>query len=179
MAAIVSRDSDFLVLVDSEDRAIGLREKLSCHEGRGALHRAVSVFLFDSRGYLLLQQRHPDKQLWGGYWSNSCCTHPFYKELPLITAKRRVQEELGLSVELEYVYKFEYRSEWPPAHCEHELCGVFVGRAQSNPTINPTEIAAWRWEAPGAVDALVEDDATATPWFRMEWLELRKRGFPS
>ena len=179
MNSIVSCETDLLVLVDTDDRAIGLREKRSCHEGRGILHRAVSVFLFDSEQRLSLQQRHTDKPLWGGCWSNSCCTHPFFGEEPIDASKRRVSEELGLDVELEFVYKFEYHAEWSTEYCEHELCSVFVGAARTEPNINKTEIQAWRWITADELDAVIsEDTADYTPWLKLEWRELRKRGFP-
>ena len=179
MNQIVSRETDLLVLVDSDDREIGLRDKRSCHEGRGILHRAVSVFLFDTRNRVLLQQRHHDKPLWGGCWSNSCCTHPFFGEEPIDAAKRRVGEELGLDVELEYIYKFEYHAEWSPEYSEHELCSVFVGYVDADPMINETEIHAWRWESPESIDEVVaEDTFDYTPWLKLEWRELRKRGLP-
>ena len=179
MNEIVSRDSDLLVLVDSDDNVIGLRDKLSCHEGRGVLHRAISVFLFDANGRMLLQQRHEDKLLWGGYWSNSCCTHPFHNEPSTTAAKRRVREELGLDVEVDYVYKFEYRAEWGTAYSEHELCSVFVGRVDVDPEVNPTEIQDWRWAEPATLDStLHEEQSKFTPWLKLEWEELRKRGHP-
>lgn len=179
MNTIVSRETDLLVLVDSDDRAIGLRDKRSCHEGRGILHRAVSVFVFDEKQRLLLQQRHADKPLWGGCWSNSCCTHPYFGEEPIGASKRRVSEELGLDVELEFIYKFEYRAEWSPEYCEHELCSVFVGSVCTEPDINRTEIQAWRWISADELDAVIDADAPEyTPWLKLEWRELRKRGFP-
>ena len=179
MSSIVSRETDLLVLVDDNDQAIGLRDKKQCHEGRGILHRAVSVFLFDAQNRVLLQQRHVDKPLWGGYWSNSCCTHPFFREEPVDAAKRRVDEELGLDVELEFVYKFEYRAEWTATACEHELCSVFIGRANADPNVNESEISAWRWVGPEAIDAAATGDAfDYTPWLKLEWSELRRRGYP-
>ena len=179
MSEVVSRDSDLLVLVDSEDNVIGLRDKLGCHIGRGVLHRAISVFLFDANGNMLLQQRHQDKLLWGGYWSNSCCTHPFHNEPSSTAAKRRVREELGLDVEVDYVYKFEYRAAWGTDYSEHELCSVFVGRVEVDPEVNPTEIQDWRWEKPETMDSRLHDEQSKfTPWLKLEWEELRKRGHP-
>ncbi|MCY4130379.1 MAG: isopentenyl-diphosphate Delta-isomerase [Gammaproteobacteria bacterium] len=179
MNQIVSRETDLLVLVDSNDREIGLRDKRSCHEGRGILHRAVSVFLFDTRKRVLLQQRHIDKPLWGGCWSNSCCTHPFYGEEPIDAAKRRVGEELGLDVELEYVYKFEYQAEWSPEYSENELCSVFVGNVKVDPIVNESEIQAWRWYSTDSIDEVTASDSPDyTPWMKLEWSELRRRGYP-
>ena len=179
MTSIVSRETDLLVLVDGDDQAVGLRDKRSCHEGRGILHRAISVFLFDPRGCVLIQQRHVEKPLWGACWSNSCCTHPFFGEEPIDAAKRRVGEELGLDVEMEFIYKFEYHAEWSPEYSEHELCSVFIGDVNTDPVINESEIQAWRWESPESLDEVIaEDTSDYTPWLKLEWRELRKRGYP-
>ena len=72
----VSFDDEPLILVDENDREIGYRSKVDCHTGHGTLHRAFSIFLFDNRGRVLLQQRAAGKPLWPLYWSNSCCSHP-------------------------------------------------------------------------------------------------------
>lgn len=179
MTSIVSRETDLLVLVDRDDQAVGLRDKRSCHEGRGILHRAISVFLFNPQGSVLIQQRHRNKQLWGGCWSNSCCTHPFFGEQPIDAAKRRVGEELGLDVELEFVYKFEYHEEWSPEYSEHELCSVFVGYVNADPVINETEIQAWCWDSPESLDEGISKGlSNYTPWLNLEWLELRRLGYP-
>lgn len=166
--------------MDSNDEVIGLRDKVSCHEGRGILHRAISAFVFNEEGELLIQQRHTEKALWGGFWSNSCCTHPFYKEDSVVAAQRRVREELGLSVDLEYVYKFEYRADWQENWCEHELCSVFVGHTEEQPIANETEVMDWRWISSHDLNHAIETKSLAlTPWLLLEWEELNKRGIPS
>lgn len=179
MANDISSNSDLVVLVDREDNPIGLRDKLSCHEGRGILHRAVSVFIFSEQSELLVQRRHPDKTLWGNCWSNSCCTHPFMNEAPNRAAERRVQQELGLQVALSFVYKFEYHATWTNDLAEHELCSVFCGTTDSEPTVNDREVVSWQWQSTQKLDEWVSSGSTdLTPWFKQEWLELRKRGFP-
>lgn len=179
MSEIVSNDSDLLVLVDSDDQAIGLRDKLSCHVGQGVLHRALSVFLFNERGEVLLQKRASQKQLWGDCWSNSCCTHPFFGESPQDGARRRVRQELGLDVELEFVYKFEYQASWTESFAENELCSVFVGKVTQDPNVNEQEISEFKWVSPEFLDDIVvQDDPVYTPWLKLEWPELEQRGYP-
>ena len=179
MTRVVSNPNDLVVLVDSKDEVIGLRDKRSTHEGRGILHRAISAFLFNDNNELLLQKRHLDKPLWGGFWSNSCCTHPYFKETPIEAASRRVREELGLQVELEFIYKFEYRAVWEGEFCEHELCHVFVGNTSNEPNCNPTEVLDWQWiSVQNLNQAIQSEDMNLTPWLLLEWEELQKRGFP-
>lgn len=171
---IVSSESEELILVDKDDRETGTLSKALCHDGEGILHRAFSVFLFDQDGALLLQQRSGAKRLWPLYWSNSCCSHPRRGEdMPVATA-RRLEQELGVGAELEYVYKFTYHARYGDAGAEHELCWVYLGRARGEPRPNGNEISALRWLSATDVDReLAAAGREFTPWFKLEWLKLR------
>jgi isopentenyl-diphosphate Delta-isomerase len=164
-------ESDLLILVDEADREIGYMDRRGCHAGRGLLHRAFSLLIFNERGELLLQQRAPGKQLWPWHWSNSCCSHPRRSESIEAAARRRLREELGLSCALHFLFKFEYQAQYDSAGAEHELCSVFIGRATGPLTVNPSEISAWRWISPEALHAEMAgaDRGKFTPWFRLEW----------
>src|SRR5690625_5968564 len=93
--------------------------KADCHDGDGVLHRAFSVFLFDADGRLLIQQRVAEKRLWPLYWANSCCSHPRAGEETEEAVPRRLDEELGVSADVEYVYKFQYQARFGPRSEEH------------------------------------------------------------
>lgn len=175
-ARVVSSDNEKLILVDEDDREIGTLSKGACHDGDGILHRAFSVFLFDAQGRLLIQQRAGEKRLWPLYWANSCCSHPRAGEEMDEATVRRTREELGVTAEVEFVYKFRYQANYLDLGAEHELCWVYIGRTREDDVRpNPSEIAAWRFLTPAEVDALVADEsADVTPWFRMEWRELRR-----
>mgnify|MGYP000441918423 CR=1 FL=1 len=73
-------NEDYVILVDEKDQQIGLMEKLEAHQ-KGVLHRAFSVFIFNSKKELLLQRRAIDKSLCGGLWTNTCCSHQKAKEI--------------------------------------------------------------------------------------------------
>ncbi|WP_376689858.1 isopentenyl-diphosphate Delta-isomerase [Wenzhouxiangella sp. EGI_FJ10409] len=175
-ARVVSSDNEKLILVDEDDREIGTLSKGACHDGDGILHRAFSVFLFDAQGRLLIQQRAGEKRLWPLYWANSCCSHPRAGEEMDEATVRRTREELGVTAEVEFVYKFRYQANYLDLGAEHELCWVYIGRTREDDVRpNPSEIAGWRFLTPAEVDALVDDEsADVTPWFRMEWRELRR-----
>jgi isopentenyl-diphosphate Delta-isomerase len=132
-----------VVLVDEQDRPIGVSDKLAAHR-RGLLHRAFSVVLENERGELLLQRRAAHKYHSPGLWSNACCGHPRPGEAVDVAARRRVGEELGVDVSLRELGSFRYR-----AHVgdltEHELDHVFVGRLAEEPRANPAEVAECRW----------------------------------
>lgn len=168
---------NLVVLVDANDHELGTIDRMKAHQGMGLLHRAISVFLFDQQGRVLMQQRHPEKPLWGEYWSNSCCTHPFPSEDARIAALRRVQEELGLTVDLTFRYKFQYQASFTQDLAEHELVSVYTGVADEDPTVDPSEIVAWQWfDVRQLHQQLKTNREKFTPWAIKEWNELIERG---
>ena len=160
--------------MDQEDRRLGHLSKSLCHEGRGVLHRAFSLLIFNARAELLVQQRSPRKRLWPLYWSNSCCSHPRRAETMDVATRRRLWEELGIRCDLKFLFKFQYHAQFDATGAEHELCSVFIGRSDAEPTINPEEIADWRWVGPeGLQDEMASADSSRyTPWFMLEWARI-------
>ena len=139
---VVSSDDELLILVDGDDRQIGFLAKADAHLGRGTLHRAFSLFVFNPAGELLVQQRAEGKRLWPGYWSNTCCSHPRHREAMDSAVRRRLKEELGLNADLEFLFKFQYRAQYDAQGAEHELCWVYAGRSAEVPRANVHEVAA-------------------------------------
>jgi isopentenyl-diphosphate delta-isomerase len=170
---VVSDDNEQLILVDHHDREIGFSTKERAHNGCGALHRAFSLFVFNPAGELLVQKRAKGKRLWPGYWSNTCCSHPRRGEAMDGAIHRRLQEELGLQVELEFLFKFEYHTQYDTQGAEHELCSVYAGRSADRPHANVREIAAWRYVTPRELQAeIARAPETFTPWFKLEWTHI-------
>ena len=171
---IVSNASEQLILVDDLDREIGFQAKADAHTGKGMLHRAFSIFVFNSANELLLQQRAPSKMLWPGYWSNTCCSHPRRGEDMAEAVTRRLQQELGFACPLEYLYKFKYHAQFGAAGAEHELCSVYFGRYDGSVDVNVNEISAWRFVGVDALEReLKRAPETFTPWFKMEWVHIK------
>lgn len=170
---VVSSEREPLILVDHQDRQIGELDKSACHDGSGVLHRAFSLFVFNPRRELLIQRRAAGKRLWPSYWSNSCCSHPRAGEQMPAAVVRRLQQELGLTASLRYVYKFEYTASYAGLGTEHELCWVYVGCTRDEPVINTTEISDWRWVAPDDLTRQLADyPERFTPWLKLEWTRL-------
>ncbi len=167
----IMADSDALILVDPADRRVGHLSKSLCHEGRGVLHRAFSLLIFNERAELLVQQRAATKRLWPLYWSNSCCSHPRHAETMDVATRRRLWEELGIRCDLKFLFKFQYHAQFDATGAEHELCSVFIGRTAAVPKVNPEEIADWRWMAPEVLQKEMAgaDSTRYTPWFMLEW----------
>ncbi len=159
--------------MDSDDHEIGFLAKADAHRGRGTLHRAFSLFVFNPAGELLLQQRAEGKRLWPGCWSNTCCSHPRRGEKMDNAVRRRLQEELGISAELEFLFKFRYRAQYDDQGAEHELCWVYAGQCAERPRANVHEIAAWRYVSPQALQTeIARAPETFTPWLKLAWMRI-------
>ena len=130
-----------LILVDERGAPVGTESTRRCHEGEGLLHQAISVYLFDDEGRLLIQRRSEYKPLWPGFWSNSCCSHPRAGEPLDDAAHRRVREELGFEAALSRVFTFQYAAAFPPVGWEREVCSVYIGRARRVREVDPREVA--------------------------------------
>jgi isopentenyl-diphosphate delta-isomerase len=176
MPEVISSEDELLILVDSNDQALGYETKAVCHDGRGILHRAFSILIFNDRNELLLQQRSLQKRLWGGFWANSCCSHPRKGESMDQAVSRRLRQELGMECPLVFLYKFEYQAAVDDQGSENELCWVYAGRCNEEPTINPNEIAAWQWVNPTSLDdQIINQSHLFAPWFQLEWPEVRSQ----
>lgn len=128
-----------VILVDNDDNEIGTMEKMEAHR-KGALHRAFSVLVFNSKGEMLIQKRAKTKYHSGGLWSNACCSHPRPGEDTAVAAKRRMKEELGIDVQPEFLYKFKYKVQLEGDLTEHELDHVYECIYDGEPISNPDEI---------------------------------------
>jgi isopentenyl-diphosphate delta-isomerase len=114
-----------VILVNDRDEPIGLMEKLEAHQ-KGLLHRAFSIFIFNSSGELLLQRRSLHKYHSGGLWTNTCCSHPSPAEDILAAAQRRLNEEMGFTAPLEKIFDFIYKAEFDNGLVEYEFDHVFA-----------------------------------------------------
>lgn len=154
-----------VVLVDEEDHAIGVSEKLVAHR-RGLLHRAFSIVIFDAAGRLLLQQRHIGKYHSGGLWANACCGHPRPGEAAQEAAERRLAEEMGFTCRLVGRGTLLYRADVGSGLVEHELVHVFAGRYGGPVAPAPDECDAYRWmDIRSIEEALASAPASFAAWF--------------
>jgi isopentenyl-diphosphate Delta-isomerase len=172
---------ELVILVDERDREVGAVEKLRAHMD-GALHRAFSVFIFDSTGRLLLQRRARGKYHSGGLWSNTACGHPKPGEATANAARRRLREEMGLDCELREAFEFIYRAELDGMLVEHEYDHVFVGVDDAEPAPDPSEVEAWRRVTMSELRrALAAEPQSYSYWLKLavegdHWRKLRALG---
>lgn len=154
-----------VILVNECDEAIGTMEKMEAHR-KALLHRAFSVFIFNDKGEMLLQQRAEDKYHSPGLWTNACCSHPFPGEDISKAAKRRLQEELGFTVELQHAFNFTYKASFSNGLTEHEYDHVFVGKYDGPVNADSTEIKDHRFVDLTELNKMMNDDPSAfTSWF--------------
>ncbi|MBS1556793.1 MAG: isopentenyl-diphosphate Delta-isomerase [Bacteroidetes bacterium] len=156
-----------VILVDSEDNAIGTMEKMEAHE-KGLLHRAFSVLIFNSKGQMLLQKRARSKYHSGGLWTNTCCSHPAPNESVAEAAKRRLKEEMGIDAEPKFDYKFTYKTPLDQNLVEHEVDHVFTATFDGKPVINTSEVEDWKFVD---VNELLVD-ISSNPQRYTEWFKL-------
>lgn len=155
-----------VILVDFADLQIGTMEKLQAHK-EGRLHRAFSIFLFNERGEMLLQQRAFEKYHSGGLWSNTCCSHPRPNEEILDAAHRRLKEEMGIDCPLKKTFSFTYRAELDHGLIEYELDHVFIGKYDGPIFPNEEEVFAARWALPWTLlDEIAVEPEKFTYWFK-------------
>lgn len=137
-----------LVLVNEKDKKIGLENKKKAHLGEGILHRAFTIFIFNSKKELLIQKRSKNKFLWPLIWETSCSSHPLSGENYITAAKKRLKKELGFSCKLKMLGKFQHQTNYKNIGAENEICALLIGKyTPDNGKIKPNkrEVAEWKW----------------------------------
>jgi len=166
-----------VILVDESDQPLGTMEKMEAHR-RAVLHRAFSVFIFNSRGEMLLQQRAPEKYHSAGLWTNACCSHPRPGEDTREAAIRRLREELGFTTALEELFHFTYKSEFDNGLTEYEFDHVFVGTYDEAIHADIAEVSDFRYASIEKIrEHLQHEPDKFTSWFHLAFpLVTRKMG---
>lgn len=169
-----------VILVDENDQQIGLMEKMAAHE-QALLHRAFSVFIFNSEGKMLLQQRAISKYHSGGLWTNACCSHPRSTETVAEAAVRRLQEEMGFVTTIQPAFTFTYKAAFDNGLTEHEYDHVFTGIYDGEINVNPEEVENYGYGLVEDIELDIQQNpAIYTEWFKIafpkvkNWLQQNK-----
>ena len=160
-------EEEKVILVNENDEQIGLMPKMEAHK-KALLHRAFSVFIFNTKNELMLQQRALSKYHSPGLWTNTCCSHQRDGETNIQAGKRRLQEEMGFVVDLKESISFIYKAPFDNGLTEHEYDHVMLGSYNEDPVINTDEVANWKW-------MLLEDvreDILLHPEVYTEWFKV-------
>lgn len=163
-----------VILVNENDEAVGTMEKIAAHR-KALLHRAFSVFIFNRKGEMLLQQRASNKYHSPNLWTNACCSHPMPGEETIDAAHRRLMEELGFDTALEHAFSFIYKTPFDNGLTEHELDHVFIGYYDG--TINPdeTEVRDFTFMKMDAIRQSMEiHNHKYTSWFTIAFPKLEE-----
>ena len=156
---------DKVILVNELDEGVHIVSKADAHRD-GSLHRALSVFITNDKGELLLQQRAAGKYHSGGLWSNSCCSHPAPDELTIDAAHRRLWEEMGFDTALTPIGTLKYKAVVGNGLIEHELDHLFNGSWNGDVQPDADEVDAVQWISPRELDAWMrESPQQFTAWF--------------
>ncbi len=166
--------SQEVILVNEQDEPITSIGKMEAHE-KGLLHRAFSIFIFNSKGELLLQQRAATKYHGALLWSNTCCSHPYINESVESAAARRLKEELGFTTSLKKIFCFIYRAEVENGLIEHEYDHVFAGEFEGDIFFNPDEVRAYKYRSIKEIkESFQKQPANFTSWFRIVFPRIEK-----
>lgn len=165
---------DYVILVNKNDLPLGAMEKMEAHE-KGVLHRAFSIFIFNSENKLLLQKRADDKYHSAGKWSNTVCSHPRTREKTEEAAHRRMLEEMGFDCEFEEAFSFIYKANVGDGLIEHELDHVFIGKSDKKPDPDPNEISEFKYvDFNWLLEDMHHNENDYTVWFRIAIKEVKK-----
>jgi len=158
---------EYVVLVDEQDRETGTMEKQQAH-AEGKLHRAISVFIFNTKNELLLQQRSAGKYHSANLWTNTCCSHPRPGEETDDAAVRRLYEEMGIRCELEEAFSFIYKADLENNLTEYELDHVYTGISDTAPIPDINEVAEWKYISIDMLGADIKKyPEKYTEWFKI------------
>lgn len=164
--------TEYVVLVDELDNKVGLMEKMEAHINP-TLHRAFSIFIFNSKNEMLLQQRALSKYHTPGLWTNTCCSHPRDGESLHDATNRRLQEEMGMQCELKEAFSFIYKADVMQGLVEHEFDHVFIGTSDDIPIINKDEVESFRYDTVENIKADIErNPQNYTAWFKIAFDKL-------
>lgn len=166
-ASIEKMAKEKVILVNEKDEQIGLMEKIEAHE-KALLHRAFSVFVFNNKNELMIQQRAHSKYHSPGLWTNTCCSHQREGESNIDAGKRRLQEEMGFTTPLKETISFIYKAPFDNGLTEHEYDHILIGYFEGEPDLNPEEVADWKWMS---LEDLKED-MSKNPDIYTEWFKI-------
>ncbi len=168
------KEEDKIILVNEHDDMVGTMDKMEAHK-QGLLHRAFSVFIFNSKGEMLMQQRALTKYHSAGLWTNACCSHPMPGERTIDAAQRRLMEELGFEAPIEKIFDFTYKAEFDNGLTEHEFDHVFAGEYEGEIDANPDEVKDFSYKEISEIkNMLQEHPQKFTAWFHIAFPKIEQ-----
>lgn len=165
-----------ILKVNKKDEFLGLENKEKCHKGKGILHRAFSILIFNNKNQVLLSQRSKFKELWPLFWDNTCSSHPTRESQSYTAAgKKRLKEEFGFSCQLKEIDKFQYQAKYKNVGSENEICALLVGKCNPKKIEpNPKEIKGWKWlDLKELKKEIKINPRKYTPWLKIDLKKIK------
>ncbi len=163
-----------VILVNEMDEPTGTMEKMEAHK-KGLLHRAFSIFIFNNKGEMLLQQRSSGKYHNGELWTNACCSHPAPGESTFIAANRRLKEEMGFTTQLEKAFEFTYRASFENGLTEHEFDHVFIGHYDGEINVDDNEVMDYCFKTIDELQVSLQSHSQKfTSWFKIAFPKIEQ-----
>jgi len=158
-----------ILIVNEKDKVIGQESKEKCHKGKGILHRAFSILIFNKKNQILLSKRSRFKKLWPLFWDNSCSSHPLKGKSYEVAGQKRLKEEFSFTRPLKLIDKFQYQAQYKNVGSENEICALLVGEYnQRKIKPDPKEIAGWKWVFVKRLQEDIEKNPQKyTPWLKI------------
>jgi len=167
-------EEDKVILVNEHDDMVGTMEKMEAHK-QGLLHRAFSIFIFNNKGEMLLQQRAFTKYHSGGLWTNACCSHPMPGERTQEAAQRRLVEEMGFETPIEKIFSFTYKAVFENGLTEHEFDHVFAGEYEGEIDANPDEVNDFVYKEVSVIkNEMQTEPQKFTAWFHIAFPKIEE-----
>jgi len=163
-----------VILVNTNDEEMGFMEKMEAHR-KAILHRAFSIFIFNSKGEMLLQQRAVHKYHSSNLWTNACCSHPRPGEKTTDAASRRLKEEMGFDVPVKKIFDFTYKVSFENGLTEYEFDHVYIGYYDGQVNVNPDEVQDYCFKRVNEIkDSLQSHPQKYTAWFHLAFPKIEK-----
>lgn len=156
---------EYLDVLDAEGNPTGQKKLRAEIHRDGDWHRAMDVWILNSKGELLLQKRSPEKENNPNLWNISVAGHIASGDDAVTTAIREAREELGVSFahkDLEYLFRLPEQSiHRGGAYLNNEWVDVYLATRNldlSTLCLQKEEVTAVRWIPFRELEKLVSAD---------------------
>ena len=164
---MINNKNKRIITVSPNDKELGFKSFEETHLGKGILHRAITIFIFNNRGEILITKRSNKKMLWPGFWDTTCSSHPTSGETYEKAGMRRLKEELGINCNLKLIGKFQYKAKYNNIGSENEICAILTGTFVGKIVPNLDEISEYRWITKDYLKREIEKGNSISPWLKI------------
>lgn len=166
---VQNQKTEYITIVDKNNKYLGKEDKEKCHQGKGILHSAFLVMIFNEKFELMLAKRSKKKSLWPDFWDGTVASHYHSEKYQQTTIMQRIFHEIGVSCDqINYLFNFHYHVEYRNIGAENEICDVFVARNIKSGDISPNKLEISEFiflDIPELKKEIQENFNAYAPWF--------------